>query len=153
MAVILVTYHSQGGNTRRMAESAAAGAGDTDTGSAVLKAAGETTLEDLRLCDGIILGSPEYFGYMAGMIKDFFDRTYEVAAANVNEFRKPYALFISAGNDGRNTEVQMERILKGFPFKKVYETVICRGPIRDDILDRCFEMGQTLAAGCDLGIY
>ena len=153
MAVILVVYHSQSGNTRKRAESVAAGVQSVENGQAVLKKAGDATIEDLKACDGIAVGSPEYFGYMAGMIKDFFDRTYMTASANVNEFRKPYVMFISAGNDGRNTEVQMERILKGFPFKKVYETVISRGEIPDEILDQCFEMGQTIAAGCDLGIY
>ena len=153
MARILVIYHSQTGNTRRMAESVAAGVQSADNGQAILKKAGQATIEDLRSCGGIAVGSPEYFGYMAGMIKDFFDRTYQIASANVNEFRKPYVMFISAGNDGRNTEVQMERILTGFPFKKVYETIISRGEIREEILDQCFEMGQTISAGCDLGIY
>ncbi len=153
MTTILIIYHSQGGNTEMMAESVSSGARNVENVEVHLKKAYLATIDDLRDCDGIIVGSPEYFGYMAGMIKDFFDRTYETAIANPYEFRKPYCLFISAGNDGRNTEVQVERILKGFPFKKVYETIIARGKIEQAILDQCFEMGETLAAGCDLGIY
>ncbi len=96
MTTILVIYHSQSGNTKRMAESVAKGVGSVDNVTANFKDAGTATIEDLRHCHGIAIGSPEYFGYMAGMIKDFFDRTYEVASSNVNEFAKPYGLFISA---------------------------------------------------------
>ncbi len=153
MTTILIIYHSQSGNTKMMAESVASGARNVANVEVNLREARLATIDDLRDCDGIIVGSPEYFGYMAGMIKDFFDRTYETACANISKFRKPYCVFISAGNDGRNTEVQIERIIKGFPFKKVYKTIISRGEVKKSILDQCFEMGETLAAGCDLGIY
>jgi len=153
MKTILVIYHSQSGNTKKMAESVAKGVGSVDNVTASLKNAGKATIEDLRICDGIAIGSPEYFGYMSGMIKDFFDRTYEVASSRINEFAKPYALFISAGNDGQNTCIQIERICKGFSFRKVYEPIISRGTITESILQECFEMGQTIAAGCDLEIY
>lgn len=153
MTTILVIYHSQGGNTKKMAESVAKGIGSVENVTANLKSAGKATIKDLRSCDGIVIGSPEYFGYMSGMVKDFFDRTYEVASNNINQYAKPYALFVSAGNDGRNTCVQIERICKGFSFRKVYEPIISRGIVSENILRECFEMGQTIAAGCDLGIY
>lgn len=136
-----------------MAEAVASGAMDVENTSVVLKMAGEATIEDLATCDGIAIGSPEYFGYMAGMIKDFFDRTYEKAREMPKIFRKPYVLFISAGNDGRGARDQIERICAGYPFKKVYETLIARGEVDREVLDKCHEMGQTIAAGCDLGIY
>ncbi|HKK98690.1 MAG TPA: NAD(P)H-dependent oxidoreductase [Desulfotignum sp.] len=153
MTTILVIYHSQSGNTKKMAESVSSGINTVDNVIANLKAAGEATIKDLRHCDGIAIGSPEYFGYMSGMIKDFFDRTYEIASSNIKEFGKPYVLFVSAGNDGQNTCVQVERICLGFSFKKVHEPIISRGEITESILQQCFEMGQTIAAGCDLGIY
>jgi multimeric flavodoxin WrbA len=64
---------------------------------------GDVTLEDFSSCDGIAIGSPKYFDYVAGVIKDFFDRPYEKAMAAPEIYRKPYLLFISAGNDGRGT--------------------------------------------------
>jgi len=153
MACILVIYHTQSGNTQKMAEAVAAGAASVKDTKVVLKKAKDATIEDLILCDGIAIGSPEYFGYMAGMIKDFFDRTYEPAKDKCEIFKKPYVMFISAGNDGRNTRDQIERICLGYSFKKVCESLIVRGLPDKESLKQCHEMGQTIAAGCDLGIY
>lgn len=151
MAVILVIYHSQGGNNRKMAVAVAEGVRSMEDAEANLKDACDATLEDLLSSDGIIIGSPEYFGYMAGAVKDFFDRTYEQARGAV--FRKPYALFINAGNDGTGACTHIERICIGFQFKKVLDPVIARGEITGEILDSCRLMGQTMAAGCAAGIY
>ncbi len=99
MAKILIVYHSQTGNTERMAKAVAEGAAGIEGAQVVLKRAGEATLQDLLDCQGLAVGTPENFGTMSGMIKDFFDRTYYPAQGKV--FRKPYVVFISAGNDGR----------------------------------------------------
>ncbi len=136
-----------------MAEAVAAGAASIKDTTVVLKQAKDATIEDLILSDGIVIGSPEYFGYMAGMIKDFFDRTYETAKGKPEIFKKPYTIFISAGNDGRNARDQIERICLGYAFKKVYEPLIVRGLPGEESLEQCREMGQTIAAGCDLRIY
>jgi multimeric flavodoxin WrbA len=151
MATILVIYHSQGGSNRKMAEAVAEGVSSMEGAEARLKDAGEAFLEDLLACDGLIIGSPEYFGYMAGAVKDFFDRTYEQARGKV--FRKPYALFVNGGNDGTGACTHIERICIGFQFKKVLDPIIARGEITGDVLDACRLMGQTLAAGCAAGIY
>jgi len=136
-----------------MAEAVAAGAAIVKDTKVVLKRAEDAVIQDLVSCDGIIIGSAEYFGYMAGMIKDFFDRTYEAVKGTPRIARKPYTIFISAGNDGRNARDQIERICLGYSFKKVYEPLILRGCPEEEGLKKCREMGQTIAAGCDLGIY
>ncbi len=153
MCTILIVYHSQTGHTRKMAESVAKGAESIENVNVVLKRAVEATLEDLLECDGLALGTPEYFGYMAGMVKDFFDRTYNGARERKGVFKKPYVVFISAGNDGRGALNNIERICKGYQFRKVFDPVVARGEITQDILDKCKELGQTIAAGCEAGIY
>jgi multimeric flavodoxin WrbA len=153
MKTILVIYHSQGGTTERMARAVAAGAAGMEGACSVLKRAVEASLDDLLSCDGLVIGSPEYFGYMAGSVKDFFDRTYEAAHTDSLVFRKPYALFIHAGNDGTGALASIERICRGYTFKKVYAPLIVCGDITDAVLAQCEEMGQTIAAGCVAGIY
>jgi multimeric flavodoxin WrbA len=150
---ILIIYHSQTGNTRRMAEAVVTGAASIENTTVLLRQASEATLEDLLECDGLVIGSPEYFGYMAGMVKDFFDRTYGAARGKKEVFRKPYAVFISAGNDGSGALASIERICIGCQFKKVLEPVIAKGPIQEETLGWCEELGKTIAAGCEAGIY
>jgi len=153
MKKILVLYHSQGGTTERMARSVGDGVAGINGSSAIVKRAGQATLDDLLCCDGLVIGSPEYFGYMAGAVKDFFDRTYEAGHTASRVFRKPYAVFIHAGNDGTGALASIERICRGYTFKKIYEPLIVCGDVTDIVLARCVEMGQTIAAGCVEGIY
>ena len=153
MCSILILYHSQTGNTEMMAENVAKGAGSIKNVEAVLKRASEATLKDLLECDGLAIGSPEYFGYMAGMIKDYFDRTYEDARGRKEIFKKPYVVFVSAGNDGTGALNSIERICIGYQLKKVYEPVLARGGLDRETLAKCQELGKTIAAGCEAGIY
>ena len=151
MTKILIVYHSQTGNTERMAKAVAEGAAGIEGAEVVLKRAGDATLQDLLDCQGLAVGTPENFGYMSGMIKDFFDRTFYPAQDKV--FRKPYVVFINAGNDGTGALNAVERIALGYKFKKVYDPLIAKGRPTEDILEKCRELGQTLAGGCVEGIY
>ena len=153
MKQLLIVYHSQGGNTRRMAEAVADGAGEIAGLAVQVKPAGQIISEALLACDGLVLGSPEYFGYMAGGVKDLFDRTYETLRGHPKIFRKPYAAFISAGNDGSGALQSIERICTGFQFKKVQAPVMARGPIDEVVLEACRELGRTMAAGLEAGIF
>ena len=136
-----------------MAERIAAGVESIAGVEAVLKKAAEADLRHLLECEGLVIGSPEYFGYMSGMIKDFFDRTYEQARGRSEIFRKPYAVFISAGNDGSNALNYIERIGIGYQFKKVHEPVVAVGDVTPEVLAKCEELGKTIALGCREGIY
>ncbi|MBN1545640.1 MAG: NAD(P)H-dependent oxidoreductase [Syntrophaceae bacterium] len=151
MAKILIVYHSQTGHTEEMARAVAEGAADIEETELLLKRAADATAEDLLWADGIAIGTPENFGYMSGMIKDFFDRTFYAVEGAV--FRKPYVVFISAGNDGTGALRAIERIALGYKFKKVYEPVIVKGAVKADDLEKCRELGGVLSGGCAMGIY
>ena len=148
---IAVIYHTQTGNTGQLAEAASRGARlEPDCEVRCLRA-GEAGLDDLLWCNGLLLGTPENFGYMSGMLKDFFDRTYY--PAEPFQLNKPYALFISAGNDGTGAAREVARIAKGYPLIPVAEPLICRGEITAHYLQQAEELGQSLAAGLALGIF
>ena len=151
MTKILIIYHSQTGHTEQMAQAVAAGAKSIEHTEVVLKKANEATLDDLLTCNGLAIGTPENFGYMSGMVKDFFDRTYNDAQDKV--FRKPYVVFISAGNDGTGALRAIERIALGSKFKNVFTPVVAKGKITAEIIEQCHELGATLAGGCEMGIY
>jgi len=151
MAKILIVYHSQTGRTRKMAEAVAEGAKSIEGVEVISKKAAEATAEDLLSADGLAIGTPENFGYMSGMIKDFFDRTYYATHEKV--FRKPFVVFISAGNDGTGALRAVERIALGYKFKTVFQPVIAKGDITEEILNQCHELGATIAGGCQMQIY
>lgn len=153
MAKILIIYHSRSGNTEKLARAIAAGVTETRNASANFKQAFDATVQDIKECDAIIFCSPEYFGYMAGAVKDFFDRTYEDFKDDAGIYKKPYCVVISAGNDGSSALTHIERLCKGYRFKKVQHPIICKGPVTEEILTKCYELGMTIAEGVNAGIF
>lgn len=151
MSRILIIYHSQTGNTEKMARAVADGARMIENTETILKRAQDATPDDLLGSEGLAIGTPENFGYMSGMVKDFFDRTFYPTQDKV--FRKPYVVFISAGNDGTGALRAIERIAQGYKLKMVYDPVISKGKLTEDDLAKCHELGSVLAAGCQAGIY
>jgi flavorubredoxin len=148
---ILIIYHSQGGTMAGMAKRFAEGAAREEGVAVLLKKAADATVDDLLQCRAIAIGSPEYFGTMAGMIKDFFDRTFVVAQERT--IGLPFVVFISAGNDGRGALAQIERLAAGYKWRKVQEHRRIVGTPSEDALRDLEELGQTLAAGIDFGIF
>jgi len=158
MKHMLIIYHSQTGNTRQLADAAQRGALNEQEIEVRLKTASNSDLEDLLWCDGLIVASPENFGYMAGAIKDFFDRTYYPAqeyaqATQSYELNLPYLLLVSAGNDGTGAGREMDRILCGYPMKKVAEPLIARHEVTSNDLQLASDLGESLASGLVLGIF
>jgi flavorubredoxin len=148
---ILIVYHSQGGTMEGLARRCAAGAAKEEGVAVLLKKAQDVVVDDLLSCRAIAIGSPEYFGTMAGMIKDFFDRTYLAAAERT--IGLPYVAFVCAGNDGRGAISQIERLAAGYKWRKVLEHLRIVGIPGENDLAAVEELGQTLAAGVDFGIF
>jgi len=117
----------------------------------VYKKATETLFEDVIQADGIIICSPEYFGYMCGAIKDFFDRTYYLARAI--ELNKSYALVICCENDGTGTERSIDTIARGYILKKALDALIIKEKNISVQIDEARELGIGFATGIKLGIF
>jgi len=159
VAHLLVVSHSRSGGTARLRDSLLAGietaiveVGDNGTElelrSLECEAAGP---DDVRWADAIVLGCPERFGYMAGLMKDFLERIYyEVIDQTAG---KPWALFVKAGNDGSGAVRSIERIVTGLKWKQVLAPVVAVGEITDEHTDQTWELGATVAAGLLEGLY
>ncbi len=115
-AEILVLYYSRNGTTEALAREVVAGvestsgcvarlrtvppvSADTDATLPSVPDAGPpyASNDDLRECDGLVLGCPTHFGNMAAPMKYFWDGTTELwfAGALVG---KPAGLFTSTGS-------------------------------------------------------
>ena len=150
---LLLVYHTKTGNTGALADAVADGARHPDIDGVTLRChrAADADADDLLWAHGLLLGTPENFGYMSGAMKDFFDRTYYEVEGQLQPL--PYALFISAGNDGTGAVRAITRIVGGYPFVEVQKPLICRGEIMPEDLSAARELGMSLAAGLSAGIY
>ncbi|MBA3904418.1 MAG: flavodoxin [Rhodocyclaceae bacterium] len=134
-----------------MAEAVLRGARREAETETVMKRAFDAGLDDLLACQGLIIGTPENFGTMSGAVKDFFDRTYYPAEGKTTGL--PWAIFVSAGNDGTGAVTQIERIATGYGWKRVADPLIARHGVTDEDIGRCEELGEAMASGIALGVF
>ena len=117
----------------------------------VVRRAFDTSPDDVRRCNAIILGTPSNFGYMSGALKDFFDRVfYEVIDDTPG---LPYALYVKASTDPDGAVQSVERIVAGLRWKAIVPPLVVKGDLTPDDLDRCRELGATMAAGLEAGMF
>ena len=163
MKTLLIVYHSMTGGSAQMAEAARRGAAIESQVNVRLLRASDASGDDVLGADGYVFVTPENLASMAGMMKDFFDRTYYPALDRIAA--RPYATLVCAGSDGTNAVRQIERICTGWRLKAVCEPIIvCTHAqtaeailapkrIAADDLQRCEETGAALAAGLVMGIF
>ncbi len=172
-AQILVIYYSRGGSTAQLARQvcrgieAVAGARARLRSVAPVSAENErpqklvpdegapwASLEDLRTCDGLVLGSPTRFGNMAAPLKHFLDQTsslwLEGALAG-----KPAAVFTST----QSMHGGQESTLLSMLLPLLHHGMVCMGlPYTEQLLYTTSSGGTpygashvvSAAAGADL---
>lgn len=145
MAKILIVYHSQGGNTEAAARAVEKGAREVEEVQVTVKDGLKATIDDLLDCDALAIGTPDYFSYMAGGLKDFFDRTFYPTRGKVTD--KPYFAFVTHGGGGKAIE-SIEKIAEAFEFKKVQEAILIKGRPDQEAEARLIEAGRKLARKC-----
>lgn len=157
MKTLLVVYHTHGVKTAAMAQAVERGALDAlrqaqaeNEVRVIVKRCAEAGPQDVLAADALVLGTPENFGYMSGMMKDFLERIFYACEGRVNG--RPYALVVSAGQDGSGAIASVERIVAGLRLRKAREPILALREVTPEILSRCEELGATLAAGLATGI-
>ncbi len=144
-----------------MAEAAAeAGRDEADV---VLKFADQAGPEDLLAADGYIFCAPENLAAISGLMKEFFDRSYYPVLGKLEG--RPYAQMVCAGSDGENAARQTARIATGWRLKEVQpplilctyaqtpEAILAEKTIPEEQLEKCREIGASMAAGLALGVF
>lgn len=120
---VLVLYHSRSGNTRRLAEAVAEGAASVEGVSCILRSAAEVNKDEFAGADGIIAGSPVYFGTMAAELKKVFDDYVGVRKKMEN---KVGAAFATSGNSSGGKETTLISIIQAM---LIYGMVIVGDPM------------------------
>ena len=107
MAKVLITYYSKSGNTKKMAEKV----NETIKKEGVetdLKKVESVKASDLTKYDGIVIGSPTYYGTMAWQIKKLLD---ESVSFHGDLKGKIGGAFSSAANIGGGNETTITDML------------------------------------------
>ena len=108
MAKVLIVFYSRSGNTEKMAHFVAEGARKSGA-EVVVKSVKDTDVDELREADGIILGSPTYYGTMAAEIKRLLDDSVKFHGALTG---KVGGAFSSSANPGGGNETTVMDMLK-----------------------------------------
>ncbi len=158
MKTLLVVYHTRGVKTAQMAQALERGAlaalKEAEAESevrVVVKRCADAGPEDVLGADALALGTPENFGYMSGMMKDFLERVFYPCEGKVNG--RPYALFVGAGQDGSGAVNSVERIVTGLRLKKIHDPIVGLKELTPEVLSSCEELGAAMAAGISLGVF
>jgi multimeric flavodoxin WrbA len=150
---VLFVSHCPSENTVELRDAALAGIESLELEDieVISKSPLDAASDDVEACDGIIIATTENFGYMAGLIKDFFERIYYPCLESKQGL--PFALYIRAGEDGRGTQASIEKIVTGLRWKPVVETLILRGRYQPEFREQVAELAMTMAAGLDSNIF
>lgn len=120
---VLVMYYSRSGNTKKLAENIAKGVEEVKGVKSVLRSASEVTKEDFLASDGIIAGSPVYFGSMASELKEVFDRFVGIRKKMGD---KVGAAFATSGDLSGGKETTMLSIIEAM---LIYGMIIVGDPL------------------------
>lgn len=163
MKTLLIVHYSRTGGSRQLAEAARDGAADAGEVALRYLCAQDAGPDDLLGADGYIFACPENLAAIAGEMKAFFDRSYYEVLGRIEG--RPFAALICAGSDGENAKAQLERICTGWRLKRIADTLIvnvnaqtkerilANKVIPGEELAKAREIGATLAAGLEMGVF
>jgi len=152
MAKVLIVYDSKTGNTETMALAVAKGAERVSGTEVTVKKAEQTKLDDMLAADGIIMGSPTYFGQMSAKLKALIDESVRVHKELAG---KVGAAFTSSGGTASGAETTLlsivqamlihGMIVQGRADDKHYGVAVMGSPKKRDLV-YCEELGRNVAA-------
>ncbi len=154
MAKITIIYHSRTGNTKQMAEAVAQGYRD-ENAEVTLKNVKDAELQDLLDADGIIFGSPTYYGHSAGEIRSFIDSSVALHGKLVGKVGGAFASShnIGGGNETTICDLLHSMLVHGMIIQGTlngdhYGPVAIGAPDRHAVTN-CVELGRRVAKLAD----
>lgn len=151
---ILILYWTKNGTTGKMARAVARGVESVEGATAVLRTAAPSATEDgpphiemddLRACDGLIIGSPAHFGNMAAPLKQIFDDTTALWLSGAL-CGKPAGVFTSVGSLHGGHETTLLSMM--LPLIH-HGMIICSVPCTEPALQNTRDGGTPYGASHD----
>lgn len=153
MPNLLIVANCPSPNTRKLWQAVADGARHPDLSGVEVRPLQplDAGPDDVLWANGIVLGSTENFGALSGLVKDFLERIYYPCLEKTAGL--PAAVYIKGGLDGQGAKTGVERILTGLKWNLVRPTLVLKGDYRPQFHAECEELGATMAAGLEAGIF
>ena len=107
--------------------------------------------EDLLDCDGLLLGTMENIGALAGLTKDVFDRCYHQWLGQTDAL--PVAIYIRAGLDGTATKRTLTSYAGALSWRLIQEPLVLQGPYDAHMCQQAAELAGSLSAGVEAKIF
>lgn len=150
---VLVMYYSRSGNTKELAQEIAKGVEEVDGVDCLLKSTSEVTKDDFVNSEGIIAGSPVYFGVMAAEMKEVFDKFVGIRRKRGDKIG---AAFATSGDNTGGKETTIFSIIQvmmiygmiivGDPLEATgHYGVACVGSPDEDTIDTARKLGKRVA--------
>jgi NAD(P)H dehydrogenase (quinone) len=141
MPRIAVVYYSKSGNTEKMAELIAEGCRQVGGVEVEMVSLPGADIGAVSGADGFAIGSPDYFSYVAGHVKTFYDE----ALPHKNAISgKPYVAFGTHGGGAKVLE-SLERLSQAIGLRQVAPGIMCLGAPGPNEADAIRELGRKLA--------
>ncbi|WP_405492033.1 flavodoxin family protein [Nocardia sp. NBC_00511] len=146
MPTLLIVHHTPSPFMQEMFEAVIAGATDPEIQGVevVRRAALALTPTDVLAADGFVLGTPANLGYMSGALKHAFDTIYYPCLDSTRG--RPYGLYIHGNQGTEGAQRSVESVVTGLGWEKAAAPVIVSGPPTKGDVERCWELGATVAA-------
>ncbi|CAL9675599.1 hypothetical protein SUDANB95_07817 [Actinosynnema sp. ALI-1.44] len=143
---LLIVHHTPSPGMQELFEAVVKGASDPEIVGVevVRRPALGASASDVLAADGFVLGTPANIGYISGALKHFFDTVYYPCLDATRG--RPFGAYVH-GNQGTEGAVKAIRdITGGLGWKPVVETVEVLGGPDKGAVERCWELGATVAA-------
>ncbi|HTY75467.1 MAG TPA: flavodoxin family protein [Candidatus Nanoarchaeia archaeon] len=147
---ILVVYDSKTGHTEKMALSVARGA-ETAGAEVTVKRVDTVKMKELQEADGIIMGSPTYFGQMSSKLKHIIDDSIELHTQLTG---KVGAAFTNSAGTASGAETTLLSIIQAMLIHGMivqgnaemqHYGVAAQGVPKPRELEACEELGARVA--------
>ncbi|MFE7801928.1 MULTISPECIES: flavodoxin family protein [unclassified Nocardia] len=146
MPRLLIVHHTPSPHMQEMFEAVVSGATDPEIEGVevIRRAALAVTPVDMLAADGYLLGTPANLGYMSGALKHAFDVCYYPCLDSTGG--RPYGLYLHGNQGTEGAERAVESITTGMGWVKAAAPVVVSGPPTKNDIQRCWELGATIAA-------
>ncbi len=152
---LLVVWHPVPASIAALRDAVLAGFADATTERPVRSlAAPNATADDVEAAAATVLVTPENFGMVSGLVKDFLERIYPWFEEVPNRRPgMPYLLVAKGASDGTGAVRDVTRILTGLRWREVLPPVVVTGNVTGTHLAVTRERSAALAAGVDAGVF